>query len=228
MQRIDSATALAQSDAEEADCGALPAVDEVPRTSAAMQSSPPPLKTPELGPLDRSGKPFGGIRADWWRRMTPFYKSDWTDAFTAQNRSTVLASTVFLFFACLSPAVTFGMLFSDATGGQLGVVETIISSGLSGLFYAIFSGQPLCILGATGPELAYTAVFYAMCQQFDLEFLPARVWQGLWCALLTILMAVFDMSSFMRHCTRFTEEIFSLLISLIFILGAILNVARQA
>ena len=84
----------------------------------------------------------------WKRRITPFYKSDWTEAFKSENRSTVVASTVFLFFACLSPAVTFGMLFSDATGDQRGVVETIISSGISGLFYAVLSGQPLCILGA--------------------------------------------------------------------------------
>ena len=67
------------------------------------------------------------------------------------------------------------MLFQDGTGGQLGVVEMIISSGISGIIYALFSGQPLCILGATGPELAYTVVFYRMCVALDIEFLPARV-----------------------------------------------------
>ena len=100
----------------------------------------------------------------------------------------------------------------------------IISSGISGILYALFSGQPLCILGATGPELAYTVVFYRMCVALDLEFLPARVWQGLWTALFTTLLAVFDLSALMKSVTRFTEEIFSALISIIFIMGALENI----
>jgi hypothetical protein len=155
-----------------------------------------------------------------------FYASDWTDALSSENRSKVIASISFLFFACLAPAVTFGLLFSEATDDQLGVVETILSSGISGILYSLFSGQPLCILGATGPELAYTAVFYTLCDVFDIEFLPARVWQGLWCCLFTCMIALFDLSSLMKHCTRFTEEIFSLLISAIFIVGALRNVCN--
>ena len=90
---------------------------------------------------------------------------------------------------------------------QFGVVEMLLSSGISGIIYSLFSGQPLCILGATGPELAYTVVFYRMCQSLDLEFLPARLWEGLWTALFTTLLALTDCSAFMRHVTRFTEEI---------------------
>ena len=149
---------------------------------------------------------------------------DWIEPLRADNRGQSMASCIFLFFACLSPAVTFGMLFQDGTGGQLGVVEMLLSSGISGVAYAIFSGQPLCIMGATGPELAYTVVFYKMCVGLDLEFLPARVWEGLWTALFTTLLAVFDMSALMKSVTRFTEEIFSALISTIFIVEALINV----
>merc|ERR1712151_395922 len=91
---------------------------------------------------------------------------------------------------------------------------------------SLLSGQPLCILGATGPELAYTVVFYNMCVSMDIEFLPARVWQGLWCALFTILISVFDLNALMGHVTRFTEEIFSALISLIFIVSAFVNIGQ--
>jgi len=78
------------------------------------------------------------------------------DTLLCTRRGQALAGTIFLFFACLSPAVTFGLLFSEATEKHLGVVEMILSSGISGIIYSLFSGQPLCILGATGPELAYT------------------------------------------------------------------------
>ena len=52
----------------------------------------------------------------------------------------------------------------------------------AGIIYSLTAGQPLCIQGATGPELAYTIVFYNLCDSMDIEFLPARVWQGFWCA----------------------------------------------
>jgi len=68
----------------------------------------------------------GGICADIKRRA-PWYVSDWTDAFKAENRSQSLASIIFLFFACFAPAVTFGMLFDEYTEGQLGIIETILS-----------------------------------------------------------------------------------------------------
>lgn len=50
----------------------------------------------------------GGLRDDLKRR-TPWYLSDWTEAMAGENRSQALASIIFLFFACISPAVTFGM-----------------------------------------------------------------------------------------------------------------------
>ena len=158
----------------------------------------------DIGPLAFSGKFAGGLRADIKRRA-PFYWDDWIEPLRAENRGQSLAACIFLFFACLSPAVTFGMLFQDGTGGQLGVVEMLLSSGISGIFYSLFAGQPISILGATGPELAYTVVFYRMCQWLDLEFLPARCWEGLWTALFTTLLAIFDLSALMKHVTRFTR-----------------------
>jgi hypothetical protein len=66
-----------------------------------------------------------------------------------------------------------------------------------------------------------------MCVQFDVEFLPARVWQGLWTAFFTIILALFDCSALMNHVTRFTEEIFSALIALLYIFEALLSVTRM-
>lgn len=74
-----------------------------------------------------TGRFAGGLRDDIKRRA-PFWCSDWTDAFTSENRSQALASVIFLFFACFSPAVTFGMLYNDLTEGQLGIMETILST----------------------------------------------------------------------------------------------------
>jgi len=138
-----------------------------------------------------------------------------------------LASTLFLFFACISPAIAFGALFDKGTDGQLGAFEMILSSALSGIFYAFFAGQPLCIMGATGPELAYTLVFYEMCKSLDIEFMAARFWCGMWCALMTIILALTDSNASMGYVTQFTEDVFSALISLIFIIDGLINIFAE-
>eukprot|EP00931_Biecheleriopsis_adriatica_P055417 TRINITY_DN3275_c0_g1_i1.p1 TRINITY_DN3275_c0_g1~~TRINITY_DN3275_c0_g1_i1.p1 ORF type:complete len:578 (+),score=102.42 TRINITY_DN3275_c0_g1_i1:56-1789(+) len=165
-------------------------------------------------------RPFGGLCRDIRRRLIPYYKSDFTDAFTNGNAQQSTACILFLFFACLSPAITFGTIYEDETDGNLGVVEAMLSSAIAGVIYSLTCGQPLCILGGTGPNLAYTVAFYKICVMMDVDFLPARVWQGIWCSLFTIIFAITDSCSLMQYCTRYTEEIFSALISLIFIVGA--------
>jgi hypothetical protein len=161
-----------------------------------------------------------GLLRDLQRRA-PYYKSDWTDAFTGGNSQQSTASICFLFFACLVPAIAFGTIYDIETEGAMGVVECILASGFAGMVYSILSGQPLCILGGTGPNLAYTVAFYKICKAMDVDFLPCRVWQGLWCSLLTVIFAVTDASALMSHVTRYVEDIFSALISLIFIFEAL-------
>mmetsp|Transcript_46170 Transcript_46170/g.103556 ORF Transcript_46170/g.103556 Transcript_46170/m.103556 type:complete len:583 (-) Transcript_46170:134-1882(-) len=183
-------------------------------TDAAKKSVAP------VGELEFTGRFCGGLIADVKRRG-PYWLSDWTDAFRPSSMQLVISTVYFLFFVCLSPALAFGTLMGEATDNQLGVVETLMSTAMVGVVYSVFSGQPLCIQGATGPELAYTVVFYRLCEQLDIEFLPARVWQGLWCALFTVLLAITDSSALMSHFTRFVQDIFAGLISKIYLVSAV-------
>lgn len=57
---------------------------------------------------------FGGLIGDIKRKL-PHYKSDFTDAFALQS----IASIIFLYFACLTPIITFGGLLGDATGNNI-------------------------------------------------------------------------------------------------------------
>ena len=65
---------------------------------------------------------FRGIRRDYQMRL-PLYKSDIADGLNAQ----CLAATLFLFFACIAPAVGFGSLFGMATHGAIGTMEMVSS-----------------------------------------------------------------------------------------------------
>lgn len=59
----------------------------------------------EDDPLRRTGRPFGGLIRDV-RRRYPHYLSDFRDALDPQ----CLAAVIFIYFAALSPAITFGGL----------------------------------------------------------------------------------------------------------------------
>lgn len=45
----------------------------------------------------------------------------------------MIPGILFLYFACLSPAVSFGTIASEITLGNIGIVEFLLSSGLSGM-----------------------------------------------------------------------------------------------
>lgn len=166
--------------------------------------------------LEYSGRLFGGLIDDV-RRRSACYASDFRDGLTAKS----LSSTLFLFFACLAPAVTFGGIMGIETAGQIGVVEMLVASAFCGIVYALCSGQPLIILGGVGPLLVFTGILYRLSADMQLPFLSTYAWVGFWTALLLVILAATDASFLMRYFTRFTDEIFSVLMALIFIYEAI-------
>ncbi|CAF4988494.1 unnamed protein product [Rotaria socialis] len=65
-----------------------------------------------------------------------------------------------MFIACLAPALTFGGIIADKTNNRLGVNEMLIAASVNGFLFAFVSGQPLLILGPTGPFLVFEEMVY--------------------------------------------------------------------
>ena len=105
-----------------------------------------------------SCRPFGGLINDI-KRKAPWYLSDFTDALALQS----LASIFFLYFACLAPIITFGGLLGEATGQNIATMESLLTGAICGIMYGLFSGQPLTILGSTGPVLVFETIVYDFC-----------------------------------------------------------------
>jgi hypothetical protein len=63
---------------------------------------------------------FCGGLIDDIKRKAPFYLSDFTDAISFQS----VAAIIFLYFACLSPIITFGGLLSRATDNNMVLKES--------------------------------------------------------------------------------------------------------
>uniref|UniRef100_A0A914W575 Anion exchange protein n=2 Tax=Plectus sambesii TaxID=2011161 RepID=A0A914W575_9BILA len=175
------------------------------RTAVGMRDRKPSM-------LSRSGTLFGGLKKDIVGRL-PFYWSDIRDAFTFQ----CLTSIVFMFFACFAPAITFGGLMGAYTNEKIGTIETLMAQCVCGVIWGLFSAQPLLIMSATGPVLIFEASLYTFCEGMGLDFLTIRLYAGVWLLLIAIVTVAFEGSSLLVYVTRFTEDIFAVLISAIFI-----------
>lgn len=163
-------------------------------------------------PLRRTKRPFGGLINDIKRRY-PFYLSDFTDGLS----SSCLAAAIFMYFAALCTAITFGGLMSDKTHNVIGISETLVSGSWTGVVMALFSTQPLVIIGTTGPLLLFDESLYNFCLANELEFLTVRVYVGAWMGIIALAIACVEGSVLVRLFTRFTEEIFTGLISILYI-----------
>ncbi|MBW2161517.1 MAG: hypothetical protein JRH14_16375, partial [Deltaproteobacteria bacterium] len=186
--------------------------------------APPDERRPSLVPTYPSVPPpdsgfASGLIADV-RRKLPFYPSDLVDGFNIKGLATIL----FVFFACLAPSIAFGGLLAFLTDGEIGTVEAILATAIGGVVYALFSGQPLTLLGTllgtTGPVTIFLALLYVLCRQLGVPFLPGLFWIGMWTAALMMALALTNTSRYIRFFTRFTDEIFGALIALIFITEA--------
>ena len=79
------------------------------------------------------------------------------------------------------------------------------------------------INGGTGPVLAFSGVLYSLSKSLDVPFLTFNAWVGLWVAIYLCIAAFFDLNIIIHYATRFTDEVFALLISMIFIINALGN-----
>mmetsp|Transcript_13141 Transcript_13141/g.38681 ORF Transcript_13141/g.38681 Transcript_13141/m.38681 type:complete len:591 (-) Transcript_13141:793-2565(-) len=164
------------------------------------------------------------IREDFKRRRS-VYASDWTDAFS--NKRQTIPAILFLYFACLAPAVSFGTISSQLTNGSIGVVEFLLSSGCSGMVYAALCGQPMAFIAPTGLTLAFISGLFRFCSMNSIPFFPVYSWVGLWTSFFMISLGMAGSSKFIRYCTRFTDEVFNGLLSINFIYEAVSSLRRN-
>merc|ERR1719295_2155148 len=100
-------------------------------------------------------------------------------------------------------------------------IEALVSGLIAGVMFGLLSGQPLTMLGLTGPDLVFESLVYQFCSGFGWDYLSFRIWIGLWLAGMLIVLVATDASFFVCYITRFTEECFACLIAIIFIIKAV-------
>lgn len=162
------------------------------------------------------------IREDWKRRL-PFYVSDWTDAMNYR----VIPSVVYIFFANILPAIAFAQDMFDRTEGSYGVNEVLIGSAMGGVVFGLLAGQPLCVVGVTGPITIFTYTIFDIITKKGVNFFAFMCWVDIWAFIMHILIALFNGVRLMRFVTQFSADIFGCFINIIYIEKGIQILIRQ-
>lgn len=173
-------------------------------------------------PFQPTFRPWGGMINDIKRRF-PMYASDIRDGLNTET----LAATLFLYFAGLATAITFGALIGEKTSSLIGTSETLLSSCLVGMTFHALAGQPLVFVGTTGPLILFDESLFQFCTSMSMNFLTVRAYIGIWLTIIVLIISAFEGSVFVKYFTRFTQEIFSALITLIYIVETILTVVKN-
>uniref|UniRef100_A0A2M3YY57 Anion exchange protein n=1 Tax=Anopheles braziliensis TaxID=58242 RepID=A0A2M3YY57_9DIPT len=223
MIRLRKKKALDERNRSKQAPGALLTSEEEKKLLEAAASSggagdPGDGKKPKKNPLEKTNRLWGGLINDIKRRY-PMYKSDILDGLNSET----FAATIFMYFAALSTAITFGGLSSDKTHNLIGISETLVAGSMVGIVFHALAGQPLVIVGTTGPLLLFDEALNQFCISNNFSFLTVRVYVGCWLAIIALVVSAFEGSVYVRLFTRFTQEIFSALISLIFIVETIMK-----
>lgn len=171
-------------------------------------------KKNKLGRFFKSafGYPFHGIYKDL-RGRAPYYLSDWTDSYNYR----VLPATIYMYFCNLLPAIAFAQDMFDKTNNSYGVNEVLLASALGGIVFGVFSGQPLCIVGVTGPISIFNSLVYEIIEPHDTNYFPFMCWICLWSMVFHIIIAVFGWINSLRYVTRYSCDIFGFFICFIYI-----------
>lgn len=67
---------------------------------------------------------------------------------------------------------------------------------------------------------------FQFCKSQDIEYIVGRVWVGVWLVIIVVAIVACEGSFLVRFISRFTQEIFSILISIIFIYETFAKLGR--
>jgi boron transporter len=163
-----------------------------------------------------------GMKQDLSARA-PLYRDDWS---RPKSIVTVMNATMFAFSIQLIPALIFAELLHRTTHGHLATAETLLSSAVIGLLYAVLAGQPLVILGITGPVALLLGTSYSLTEKFNAEYFPFFFWTCFWAGLLHVISAMAGLVSLVWKVTPFTCQIFELFIAITFIYTSMLDLLQ--
>ncbi|XP_017216495.1 boron transporter 4 [Daucus carota subsp. sativus] len=172
--------------------------------------------------------PCKGMITDF-RGRKACYRQDWTSALG--TGASLLAPTTYIFFASALPVIAFGEQLSRDTDGSLSTVEALASTAICGIIHSIFGGQPLLIVGVAEPTVYMYTVLYQIAKNSSSLgghlFIAWAGWVCIWTSIFLFLLAIFNAGNIISRFTRIADELFGMLIVVLFIQEAVKGLVSE-
>ncbi|CBK22077.2 uncharacterized protein [Blastocystis hominis] len=98
---------------------------------------------------------FCGLKKDVATRSR-YYWSDFGDGYTVNT----ILKTFLIFISQLGPTLIFAVLIHKYSHGNIGTVETLLGQSITSIIWAFLGGQPMILMGLTGPIAIFVGVLY--------------------------------------------------------------------
>ncbi|CDF91791.1 ZYBA0S14-01178g1_1 [Zygosaccharomyces bailii CLIB 213] len=153
----------------------------------------------------------------------PLYWSDWTDSWDYR----VVPAVLDTYFSNLLPALAFAQDMFDRTDHAYGVNEVLLSSAMAGIVFGVLGGQPLCMVGVTGPIAILNYTIYDIVKNWSTNYFGFMFWVCIWSMILHFILAVSNAVALLQYVTTFPCDIFGLFINVVYIQKGIQVLSRQ-
>ncbi|KAL7065523.1 hypothetical protein AAHC03_05733 [Spirometra sp. Aus1] len=154
------------------------------------------------------------------------YASDFKDAFVNGNASVAFGSILFIFFVIFSPAITFGTLMQTQVNSAYSVSNSILTSGITTILYSLFAGQPIAIIGPSGPGFIMEKLIATEAKEMNMNYFNFRAWCLIYAIIMGFILLTFNLSGVAKIAKKSMEELFSAFISGFLIIKALFSLLR--
>ncbi|VDL90105.1 unnamed protein product [Schistocephalus solidus] len=163
------------------------------------------------------------------------FASDFADAFTKPNVGLVFGSIFLVYFVIFGPAITFGTLMSTQIHPSFSVSNSILTSGVITIMNALFAGQPIAIIGPSGPSFIMEALiaqvkgkrfFENEAGKLGVELYDYRFWVCIYSVIFGIFLLALNLSEVATTTTKSLEELYSACIAGFLIIKALFSVFK--
>ncbi|CAR29004.1 ZYRO0F16918p [Zygosaccharomyces rouxii] len=163
-----------------------------------------------------------GIWLDLKDRI-PLYGSDWRDSWDYR----VIPAVLDTYFSNLLPALAFAQDMFDRTDHAYGVNEVLLSSAMAGIVFGVLGGQPLCIVGVTGPISILNYTIYDIVKDWSSNYFGFMFWVCIWSMILHFVLVFSNAVALLQYVTTFPCDIFGLFINIVYIQKGIQVLTKQ-
>lgn len=172
--------------------------------------------------LRKLPKPGIGIWLDLKDRI-PWYWQDWKDSWDYR----VIPSVIETYFNNLLPAIAFAQDMFDRTDNAYGVNEVLLATAVGGVVFGLLAGQPLCIVGVTGPITIFNYTVYEIIKPLNTNYFGFMFWIYIWSMIFDLILAFGNAVCLLQYVTQFPCDIFGLFINIVYLQKGVQILTKQ-